>query len=198
MLPRGLSFPDQTAHSEPVALFVRRHWIAFFSWGILIACMLLGPVVVALFLAGLGAIPALTKEQQTFIILGGSAYYLFVLAVFLAAWIDYYLDVTIVTERRLVDIHQNGLFNHRVSEQSLLRVQDVSVKVKGLVQTFFRFGTVYVETAGEAPNFVMQNLPNPNQVANKIIELHNQLIDQGYDTNSDTQSQAKARKLTLT
>jgi len=196
MLPRGSSFPHQTAHAEPVALFIRRHWFSFFTWGVLTLAMILAPIVAMASVIGIASFTNFSRTQQTVLILGASAYYLFVLAVFLVAWIDYYLDVTILTERRLIDIHQSGLFNHRVSEQSLLRVQDVSVRVKGPLQTFFRFGTVYVETAGEAPNFVMQNLPDPNRVANKIIELHNRLIDQGYQGDSDA-APHPAKKISL-
>ena len=181
MLAPGHYYPEQTKMSEPVVLFVRRHWAAFAVWAAIIFIMCCAPVVLLVIASNSMSLLDLSTVSQKLVICCISAYYLFVLAVFLAAWIDYYLDTTVITERRLVDIHQNGLFNHRISEQSLLRVQDVSVRVQGPFQTFFRFGTVYVETAGEAPNFIMYNLPNPNQVANTIVELHNRLIEQGID-----------------
>lgn len=195
MLTRGHYYADQTAQGEAMVLFVRRHWFSFFSWGILVFFMVLAPIIVFGVSLSQVNILALSQTARTAIITGTSAYYLFVLAVFLAAWIDYYLDVTIVTEQRLVDIHQNGLFNHRISEQSLLRVQDVSVRVRGPFQTMFQFGTVYVETAGEAQNFIMNNLPKPNQVANTIIELHKRLTDQSFAKADDIGTQRPVQKI---
>ncbi len=196
MLPHGHYYPNQTGHPEPVIMFVRRHWVTFVSWAILIFLMALAPILVRVFVLSNINLATESSTVRTLLIAGGSSYYLFTLAVFLAAWIDYYLDVTIVTEHRLVDIHQNGLFNHRVSEQSLLRVQDVTVRMQGPYQTFFQYGTVYVETAGEAPNFTMRNLPKPMHVANTIVELHNELIDQGLIGPDDT-SNPSVRKLSI-
>ena len=182
MLSPGYYYPEQTKMSEPVVLFVRRHWAAFVAWAAIIVVMCLAPITILVIIFSQISFADMPIAAQKLMICALSAYYLFVLAVFLAAWIDYYLDATIVTERRLVDIHQNGLFNHRISEQSLLRVQDVSVRMQGPFQTFLHYGTVYVETAGEAPNFIMSNMPNPNKVANTIVELHNCLIEQGIET----------------
>jgi membrane protein YdbS with pleckstrin-like domain len=182
MLPTGHYYPEQTSAAEPVVHFARSHWVVFGSWALVLAIMALTPLVVGLALGGSVDWSTLSLELRTFLTLAVSAYYLFTLAVFLATWIDFYLDAAIITEKRLVDVRQNGLFNHRVSEQSLLRVQDVSVRVRGPLQTFFQFGTVYVETAGEAPNFTMHNLPHPHQVANLILELHNRMVAEGYPT----------------
>lgn len=180
MLARGHYYPEQAGAAEPVVLFIRRHWFSFASWMVLITVMAVSPIVLVSLITSGTTIFVTSLTARTLLVLALSAYYLFTLAVFLVAWIDYYLDTTIVTRRRLVDIHQNGLFNHRVSEQSLLRVQDVSVRIQGPFQTFFQFGSVYVETAGEAPNFMMRNLPHPHHVANIILELHNRLVQEGF------------------
>lgn len=185
MLARGHYYADQGTKNEPMVLFVRRHWFSFLPWAILVLFIVLAPIILFSISLGQTNILALSQTIRVSIILGTSAYYLFALAIFLAVWIDFYLDVTIVTEQRLIDIHQDGLFNHRISEQSLLRVQDVSVRVLGPFQTMMQFGTVYVETAGEEQNFVMVNLPKPNLIADKIMDLHHQLVDRGFKTIDD-------------
>lgn len=196
MLSRGRYFPEQAATGEPVILFVRRHWFSFSTWLILTVIMLATPLFLLPLIVSASPTARATVEFRTLLTLATSAYYLFILAVFLVAWIDYYLDVTIVTPKRLVDVHQNGLFNHQISEQSLLRVQDVSVRVQGPFQTFFQYGTVYVETAGEAPNFVMRNLPRPSHVASTIIELHNQLVEHGFTASEDQPKQLRQQEAT--
>ena len=180
MLSPGHYYPEQAAAAEPVVLFVRRHWFSFIGWVLLIVVMTLIPIAL---LIGLGigdGLGGFSPSVRAIVIVGTSMYLLMTLAIFLVAWIDFYLDTTIVTEKRLVDVHQNGLFNHRVSEQSLLKVQDVTVRIRGPWQTFFQYGTVYVETAGEAPNFEMNNLPRPHHVANTITELHTKLLEKGF------------------
>lgn len=185
MLSPGHYYPEQAAAAEPVVLFVRRHWFAFVGWALLIAVMALVPIPVLVIVGSTLGSASASASVRALVVFGISMYLLMTLAIFLVAWIDFYLDSTIVTEKRLVDVHQNGLFNHRVSEQSLLKVQDVTVRVRGPWQTFFQFGTVYVETAGEAPNFEMNNLPHPHHVANTITELHNRLLEQGFTSGSD-------------
>ena len=100
-----------------------------------------------------------------------SAYYLFIWLFFFHAFVDYYLDIWIVTDRRIVNIEQKGLFAREVSEQKLFRIQDVTSELKGIIPTFLNFGTVYIQTAAEEPRFVFKQIPDPGRVAQTIIKL---------------------------
>lgn len=174
MLQRGQYFPGQRK-DEQIVLFARSHWLSFLPWILIILAMIIVPTIIVLFL--LPSNPSiLSNSFRPYIIIGGASYILIAIAVFFTAWISYYLNVIIVTPEHLIDISQTGLFNRKVSEQSLLRVQDVSARVQGLLQTFFRYGTVEVETAGDIPNFEIQNVPYPTRVANKILQLHEELV----------------------
>ncbi len=142
----------------------------FVMWIFFILIMLLIPliVVVLVFLfAG-----TLNGDKLIYLGLGGSAYLLFVNAIFLTVWIEQYLDVCIITTDRLVHIRQIGLFNRRVAELSMARVQDVSAQMRGYLQSIFQFGTVVVETAGGAPDFEIRNVSKPHVVANTILTIH--------------------------
>lgn len=175
MLKKGSYFPGQL-RDENFILFIRRHWMAFLPWIIFVSLMILVPAI--LFIIYGAQVPDLFYGiNRIYLIVGVSAYILIAMAVFLTAWIDYYLDVTVLNPEHLVDICQTGLFNRKVAEQSLLRVQDVSARMKGILQTFFRYGTVFVETAGDIPNFEMLNIPNPNRVANTILKQHEKLVE---------------------
>ncbi len=83
----------------------------------------------------------------------------------------YTLDVWIVTDRRIIDSKQHGFFNRTVSELHLNRVQDVSVETKGLIQTFFKFGNVQIQTAGADEKFKFMQVPNPGKVKDEIMRL---------------------------
>jgi membrane protein YdbS with pleckstrin-like domain len=173
MLTREQYFPGQ-APEEQIALFIRRHWLAFLPW------IIVTPILIFVFLTVIILLwVSVSPDLRVAFIFGTSTYYLLVLFVFLRAWMSYYLDVTIVTERRLIDIEQDGIFARRIAEQSLLRVQDVSAGQNGFLQHLFNYGNLYIETAGEQPNFELHNLPRPNEIAQTILNLHDRLIDGG-------------------
>jgi hypothetical protein len=105
------------------------------------------------------------------IILGASAYYLFIWLFFFFSFVDYYLDVWIVTNRRIIDMEQNGLFSRTVSEQKLEKMQDVTSEVRGFFPTIFAYGNVYIQTAGEKERFHFRQIPNPDAVRDLLIKL---------------------------
>lgn len=174
MLSEGYYFPEQR-HEEQIIRFIHRRWLSFLPWIVFITLMVILPIILFSLWRDT-IINSFGPEDVRYFIVGLSAYYLITLAVFLTAWIGYYLNVVLITPERLIDIRQNGLFNRLVAEQSLLRVQDVSARMNGFFQTFFLYGTVVVETAGESPNFVIPDLPMPNEVANTILKLHENLM----------------------
>ena len=171
LLPKQSLFPGQNDNEE-ILIFVRRHWMPFTLWLFLIVIMLLIPIVGTVVIVV--AFPTLRGDSLIYLALCGSAYLLLVNAIFLTAWIEQYLDVSIITTDRLVHIRQVGLFNRRVSELSLARVQDVSAHMHGYLQSIFQFGTVIVETAGGSgtPDFVIRNVAKPHVVANTILMIH--------------------------
>lgn len=179
MLKPGSYFTEQT-RDEKVVMFVRRHWLSFLNWVIILIIMFFIPPI-TFYSNRLDLINTLKSSYTSlgYFVIITACYYLFVLALFLTSWMNYYLDVTIVTSNHLVDIRQFGLFNRRVAEQSLMRVQDVSSRMKGFLQTLARYGTVYVETAADSPNFEMNNIPRPYKVANTIMELHEEMVKSG-------------------
>jgi uncharacterized membrane protein YdbT with pleckstrin-like domain len=63
-------------------------------------------------------------------------------------WIDYYLDVWIITNRRVVNVEQKGLFMREVSELHYNKIQDITTEVHGFIPTILHYGDVYVQTAG--------------------------------------------------
>lgn len=179
MLTREQYFPGQS-EEEQVALFIRRHWMAFVPWILMTPVLLLSGILLAGWAwLGYAAAPQTSTDQATAVIVGSAVFLLTLLFLFLRAWMSYYLDVTIVTERRLIDIEQEGIFGRSVAEQSLLRVQDVSARQIGFFHHFMNYGNLYVETAGDQPNFELHNIPRPNEVAKTILNLHDRLMEAG-------------------
>lgn len=170
------SFPGQY-EGEKVLIFVRRHWMAFIGWIFLAMIMSAIPLIVVVAMLAANGPGFFTGAHLVYTAMIVCAALLVTNAVFLTAWIEHYLDVAIITPERLIHITQIGLFNRHVAELSLLRVQDVSARTNGYIETIFQYGQVVVESAGDAPNFVITFVPKPNIIANTILTLHDRLTN---------------------
>jgi len=167
-------FPSQE-QGEKVFLLVRKHWWNYVPFAITGILMILPIIAVLMYWSANSA--SIPYETGTMIIGGLAIYCMFTLGVQLIGFISYYLDVYIVTDHRIVDIDQAGLFNRKISELHLHQVQDVNAQVKGIFATLLHFGDVNIQTAGERENFTFSAIPNPYTVAKQIINLHEAHIE---------------------
>ncbi|HAO81234.1 MAG: hypothetical protein UV57_C0044G0008 [Parcubacteria group bacterium GW2011_GWD2_43_10] len=164
-----------TLPNEKVILELRRHWFSFFRQAFIYLILLVGPLLAYYF------IDKFEFSLWSHIYNGGlaevitrlaiSLYYLGVWVFFFHTWLDYYLDVWIITNERVLSLEQRGVFSRRVSELRLGRIQDVASEVKGMWETFLHFGNVNIQTAGEQPNFLFHQVPNPYEVAERLMRL---------------------------
>jgi uncharacterized membrane protein YdbT with pleckstrin-like domain len=117
--------------------------------------------------------PLLLEDQGmlTLILMGGSAFFLFAWLFMFQSFMDYYLDIWIVTTKRVLNIEQTGLFARTVSELRLNRIQDVTSTVNGFIPTLFDYGHMEIQTAGEKVRFVFEQIPHPTQVSKSVLEL---------------------------
>lgn len=162
-------FPGQNPN-ETVKILVRPHWLVLLRTVAAILFLAIIPVAVLVVLAvngvatfsGIGlAITAVTVP----------AYYLTMVTWFFIAWVDYYLDVGIVTDQRIIDIDQRGMFQRNVAELDCRKVQDINADKSGILETVFDFGDVVVQTAGERPNFVFHAVPHPDRMVEQIVAV---------------------------
>lgn len=169
-------FPIPGHEDEKIIIFTRRHVVSMLGTIILIIFMFLIPLIIlaAIFFTNR---PILSGITLNFIVIGASIYYLVAATYAFTEWISYYFDIFIVTEDEIIDINQEGIFDRSITEVSLLRVQDVSARIKGFLPTIFAYGDVVAESAGEnTRTYVIDSIPNPVEVANKILAMHNELI----------------------
>lgn len=197
-IEEGIYFPTQK-EDEKVFLLIRKHWFVYSVFFFLMILMILPIIIIIIFWLYYPA--SINLQVGDMIIVGMSIYLLLMLSFLLFGFIDYYLDVDIVTDHRIVDIDQNGLFKRQISELHLRQIQDVHAKVEGFASTFFHFGDVYIQTAGEKNYFVFRSIPHPYTVAKQIISLHEQQIEmdeKGISSNREMEIdelEKKARKL---
>lgn len=161
-------------HQEPneqTILFLRRHWFVALKTILFFAIIALLPFLLFYFLQNGADLSSYSNIKAAFLILGASTYYLFIWLFFCHAMLDFYLDIWIVTNKRIISIEQEGLFARTIAEQRLSRVQDVTSEVKGMFPTFLNYGEVHIQTAGEITRFIFKQVPNAREVAKQIIIL---------------------------
>ena len=84
-------------------------------------------------------------------------------------WTDYYLDVWFITNKRIIDIEQKGFFRREISTFRMERIQDITIEIKGILQTFLDFGDIHVQTAGESQEFIIRGIGHPKQIKEIIM-----------------------------
>jgi membrane protein YdbS with pleckstrin-like domain len=157
--------------SEETKTVLRRHWTSLVSLAVSVVFVLILPV--ATLFAIQYASPTFYDDpvRVTLLVLGLSTFFLYAWLFLFQHYIDYHLDVWIVTNRRILNIEQHGLFSRTVSELRLHRVQDVTAEVQGFLHTMLDYGNVFIQTAGEKQRFEFEEIPHPNQVAKLILDL---------------------------
>lgn len=155
---------------EEILLVLHRHWFDILSQFFSIFGMVL--LLVGSYLIMPLVYPNLRSETsyQLFVFLE-NLFFLMIWMFFFVVWVDYYFDVWIVTDQRIVNIEQKGLFSRVVSELELDKVQDITSDVKGVIPTFLNFGDLYVQTAAEMERFVFHNIPDPYSVKDMVMNL---------------------------
>ena len=161
----------QQEKGEKVELFLRRHRFIIIKEVALLVFLCIAPPLI--YIGIKLTFPTLLANDfiYTILIFGFSTYFLYIWLVFFGQFVDYYLDVWVVTNRRIINIEQKGLFYRTISEQRLYRIQDVTSEVKGFLPTFLHYGNIHIQSAGEKHWFNFKEIPNPYEVRKRILEL---------------------------
>ena len=162
-------FPNQKPN-EHVLMFLRRHWIVPLKILLLAALMAAIPAILYIIVVNFTDLLENVAYYAFFVLLV-SAFYLFVILFAFANFVDYYLDVWIVTNQRVIDIEQRGLFSRLVSEKDLGVMQDISTDLSGFWATLLNYGDVHIQTAGEEQHFLFKQIPFADEVARRISNL---------------------------
>lgn len=172
MLDLSTSFPGKEAR-EAVFVFARPYAIAFIPTALLFLAIFGFSLLVQVSLAE-SWVGGFSDNTANALILFLGIFQLFALIIFLITVLDFYFDLVIVTDRRVVDIDQEQLFYRSISELHLEDVEDVNSSVKGFFQTMFNYGTITIQTAGTRENFVAHNFQHPREIASIISDLSQQ------------------------
>lgn len=82
----------------------------------------------------------------------------------------YYFTYWIITNRRIIEARLVSLFNVQYSSIELDKIQDMTVKVKGILASVYHFGDLRIQTAAEKGEFFLDQIGDPEVVKQAIIE----------------------------
>lgn len=149
---------DGQRDGEVVLLVFRRHIIAlrkgFYS------------ILIPFFIASLPSLIAPGELLYLWIALGGLG---LGLLLFFYHWIGWYFTVFILTDQRLRQVTQQGLFGKSVIDLPVSKIQNISYTVPGLSGEMFGFGTIVIQTY--VGDLILDLIHHPAEVYNKLQDV---------------------------
>lgn len=170
---------------EVILRIIHRHWfnifVQFLGLIFVVLMLLIGSLLLLWFSID---VTAFINAQLVNFLINTLILFLWIFGFFL--WIDVWFDVWIITNRRVINIDQKGLFVREVSELEVAKIQDVTSEVIGILPSILNFGDVFVQTAGEMERFVFHQVPDPTGVKDMITNIihakeDNESIEEAVD-----------------
>ncbi len=165
--PAKLDFEGQRP-GEKVLFVFRRHIIAMRKgfW------LLLAPLVIT-------AIPPLIWQSNLELFLlpvGGLA---LGLLLFLYHYVMWYFTIYLVTNQRIRQVTQKGIFGKDVVELRLSKIQNISYNIPGFTGEILGFGTIVIQTF--VGDLVIRNVEHPDKTYNKLQNAVANAVEQQGD-----------------
>lgn len=82
------------------------------------------------------------------------------------SWMLWYFSFYIVTNQRLRQTRQKGLFNRSVVDLELSKIMNMSYGVHGMFATLFNYGSILIQT--EAGDLILSMVSHPETVYNEL------------------------------
>ncbi len=162
----------QIEEGERVLLTVRRHWFHIAVVGIFDLLVFMLCTIMVLVFSEMAVVGGATdRHAHALAVFALACIGLVLWSHFFAAWSDDWLDVWIITDRRIIDVEQKGFFVRQVSNFPLDRIQDVTGKTNGIFAMWLSFGDVRIQTASVSRDLNMRQVPFPEEVKDLIISL---------------------------
>lgn len=88
------------------------------------------------------------------------------LLLFFYHWIAWYFTVFVVTDQRLRQVTQKGLFGKNVVDLGISKIQNISYNVPGLSGELLGYGTIIIQTY--VGDLILDKVHHPSKTYNKL------------------------------
>ena len=76
-----------------------------------------------------------------------------------------------ITNKRAIQMLKTGLFDHSTNVVELSRIEDVSYKQSGLIESIFHYGTIRMSTVGDETTYTFPYVDTPTDELQTISHL---------------------------
>lgn len=163
--------------NEHTIKIFRKHWLVMFFELLLFVVLAIIPAI-ALLVAWSQVSSALIPPMGLVLLILFITWVLMMWLGFFIVFTDYFLDVWILTNQRLIDVDQKGLFSREVATLRIEKVEDVTVDITGIFPSMFNYGNIHVQSAGAEKEFTIRYARNPQQVKHLILREQQQQSDE--------------------
>lgn len=154
---------DTQADNESIILVLRAHPITQIPW-------IFNSIVFFMVLVILNFIFPTFFDASQIIFINIFVSFLILTYVWFS-FINWFFNVGIISSQRVVDIDFANIIYKEVTEARLDKIEDITSKTGGFIQSFFNFGNLFIQTAGTESNVEFLNIPNPSDVVRIIDDL---------------------------
>ncbi len=96
---------------------------------------------------------------------------------FVRTWRLWYYSILVLTDQRLIVLDQQGMFDRSVSQTNLDKINDVSYRKKGVLQTACNYGSLAIQVSSSADKLILKNLRKPALLQQEIFDLQSEYVD---------------------
>lgn len=166
---------------EEIILIQRKYWLPFVLEAIPLLLIIILPFILFIFIE---AMPLPQDIKNIFLDYSGYYFFfafnlIFIIWLFLGAlWTNYYLDILIVTNKRIMDIEQTGLFARDEAEIRFEKIEDIRVEIVGFLPSLLKFGNIYIQSAAENREFILKDFQDPYKIKDIIATQKEKIFEE--------------------
>lgn len=173
VFPKNVTFETQDP-DERVYIKVRPHPIVNFGWVMNNSFFTILPFIILIVMQILEIkFDIFEYVQPMIVLLIVLIYYSVIFTSSFVNFLDWYYDIYLVTDKRIINIYFEPLKRHRIAETKLQNIENVSEYVVGFLPTIFNYGDIKIQTAAENNYFDFTAVPDPTWFRDVLVDLSN-------------------------
>ncbi len=159
----------ETADDERVLLVVHKHWAALVidAWAFLVTGGAVCAILIIFRGFALSTADIITRATVTFLV---PLAFLTLWTMLTFVWTNYYLDMFVVTDRRIFYTSQINFVQRTIQAWYIADLLHANVLFTNLFESFFNYGTLEVTTRDDPEAAYVTGIPDPEYVSAVILQ----------------------------
>lgn len=137
----------------------------------------------------IGSLPYLIVPTRLELLWGALAGMVIGLLIFAYHWVGWYYSIFIVTDQRIQQTSQSGLFGKTVIDLSLNKVQNISYNVPGFSGEILGYGTIVIQTY--VGDMIIDKAEHPDKIYNQLQNILHVVGGKADEFDEETDLQAE-------